>query len=70
MGLGPKQWKCKDCGRQHATDRKQCIECGYSVLKPVDNEKRLDRLSTVVLALLPTLLAVLTMGLIAWVMFF
>ncbi|WP_275897422.1 hypothetical protein [Halorussus sp. MSC15.2] len=40
------------------------------MLKPVDNEKRLDRLTTVVLALLPTLLAVLTMGLIAWVMFF
>lgn len=70
MGLGPKQWKCKDCGREHRTDRKQCVECGYSVLKPVDGEKRLDRLSTVVLALLPTLLAVLTMGLIAWVMFF
>ncbi|WP_137286230.1 hypothetical protein [Halorussus salinisoli] len=70
MGLGPRQWQCKDCGRKHRTDRKQCVECGYSVLKPVDNEKRLDRLSSAMLALLPAILAVLTMGLIAVVLFF
>ena len=70
MSLGPKRWKCKDCGRKHRTDRKQCVECGYSVLAPVDDERRLDRLTTVLLGLLPALLAVLTMGLIAWAMFF
>ncbi|WP_135854292.1 hypothetical protein [Halorussus salinus] len=70
MGIGPKQWECKDCGRKHRTDRKQCVECGYSVLRPVDNEQRLGSLTNALLALLPALLALLTMGLIAWVMFF
>jgi predicted ATP-dependent serine protease len=70
MGIGPKQWECKDCGRKHRTDRKQCIECGYSVLRPVDNEQRLGSLTNALLALLPALLALLTMGVIAWVMFF
>ena len=70
MGLGPKRWKCKDCGRRHRTNRKQCVECGFSVLTPVDDERRLDRLSTTALALLPALLSMLTMGLLAWVLFF
>lgn len=70
MGIGPKRWECKDCGRKHRTDRKQCVECGFSVLTPVDNEQRIDRLSTVVLALLPAILSILTMGLLAWVLFF
>ena len=69
MGIGPKQWECKDCGRKHRTDRKQCVECGYSVLRPVDNEQRLGSLTNALLALLPALLALLTMGVIAWVMF-
>ena len=69
MGFGPKQWQCKDCGRKHSTDRKQCVECGYSVLRPVDNEQRLGSLTNALLALLPALLALLTMGVIAWVMF-
>lgn len=70
MGFGPKQWECKDCGRKHHTHRKQCVECGYSVLGPVDNEQRLDRLFNVLLALLPALLSIITMGLIAWILFF
>lgn len=70
MGLGPKQWKCKDCGRKHGNDRKQCISCGYSVLTPVDNERLLGRLVSAVLALLPAVLSVLTMGALAWVLFF
>jgi hypothetical protein len=70
MGIGPKKWECKDCGRKHHSDRKQCVECGYSVLRPVDNEQFLDRLSTAMLALLPAILAMLTMGLLAWVLFF
>lgn len=70
MGLGPSQWQCKDCGRKHRTDRKQCVKCGYSVLTPVDNVRRLDRLSHALLALLPVLLSILTMGLMAWVLFF
>ena len=70
MGLGSKRWKCKDCGRKHRTDRKQCVECGFTVLTPVDDERRLDRLSTTVLALLPALLSILTMGLLAWALFF
>ena len=69
MGIGPKQWECKECGRKHSTDRKQCVECGYSVLRPVDNEQRLGSLTNALLALLPALLALLTMGVIAWVMF-
>jgi len=69
MGIGPKQWECKECGRKHRTDRKQCVECGYSVLRPVDNEQRLGSLTNALLALLPALLALLTMGVIAWVMF-
>jgi hypothetical protein len=70
MGLGSKRWECKDCGRRHQSDRKQCVECGYSVLTPVDDRRRLDRLSTVVLALLPAILSILTMCLLAWVLFF
>jgi hypothetical protein len=70
MGFGSKRWKCKDCGRKHRTDRKQCVECGFSVLTPVDDERRLDRLSTAMLALLPALMSILTMGLLAWVLFF
>lgn len=70
MGLGSKRWKCKDCGRKHRTDRKQCVECGFSVLTPVNDQRRLDRLSTATLALLPALLSILTMGLLAWVLFF
>lgn len=70
MGLGPKSWKCKDCGRKHRTDRRQCVECGYSVLKPVDNERRASKLANALLALLPAALALLTMGLMAWVLFF
>lgn len=70
MGLEPKKWKCKDCGRKHRTDRKQCVECGYSVLTPVDNQNRLDNLSSTLLALLPALLSMITMGLLAWVLFF
>ncbi|USZ69884.1 hypothetical protein NGM10_15885 (plasmid) [Halorussus salilacus] len=70
MGLGPSQWKCKDCGRKHRTDRKQCVGCGYSVLTPVDNERRLSRAVSVGLALLPAVLAVLTMGVLAWMLFF
>ena len=70
MDLGSKRWECKDCGRRHRTDRKQCVECGYSVLTPVDDRRRLDRLSTAVLALLPAILSILTMGLLAWVLFF
>lgn len=70
MGFGPNSWKCKDCGRKHSTDRKQCVKCGYSVLKPVDNERRASKLTNVMLALLPAALALLTMGLMAWVLFF
>jgi ribosomal protein L37E len=70
MSFGPKNWKCKDCGRKHRNDRKQCVECGYSVLEPVDNERRASKLANAVLALLPALLAILTMGLMAWVLFF
>ncbi|PSQ48824.1 hypothetical protein BRD15_04680 [Halobacteriales archaeon SW_6_65_15] len=70
MGFGSKRWECKDCGRRHHTDRKQCVECGYSVLTPVDDRERVDRFSTVVLALLPAILSILTMGLLAWVLFF
>jgi hypothetical protein len=70
MGFGSKRWECKDCGRRHHTDRKQCVECGYTVLAPVDDRRRLDRFSTVVLALLPAILSILTMGLLAWVLFF
>ena len=70
MGIGPKQWECKDCGRKHRSDRKQCVECGYSVLRPVNNEQRLGKLTNALLALLPALLALLTMGLIAWALFF
>lgn len=68
--VGSKRWKCKDCGRKHRTDRKQCVECGFSVLTPVDDQQRLDRLSTAMLALLPAILSILTMGLLAWVLFF
>lgn len=70
MGLGTKQWECKDCGRRHHTDRKQCVDCGYSVLTPVDTQKRLTRLTHAVLAVLPAVTAVITMGLLAWVLFF
>ena len=70
MGLGSKKWKCKDCGRKHRSSPKQCVECGYSVLTPVDNERRLGQLMDVGLALLPAILSVLTMGLLAWVLFF
>jgi ribosomal protein L37E len=70
MGFGPKQWECKDCGRRHRNDRKQCVECGYTVLRPVDNAKRAGKLTNALLAILPALLALLTMGLIAWAMFF
>lgn len=70
MGLGPKKWECKDCGRRHRNDRKQCVSCGYSVLRPIDNERRLGRFTNAMLALLPAILALLTMGLIAFVMFF
>lgn len=70
MALGSKKWKCKDCGRKHRSDRKQCVECGYSVLTPVDDGRRLGRLLDLGLALLPALLSVLTMGLLAWVLFF
>jgi ribosomal protein L37E len=69
MGIGPKQWECKDCGRKHHSDRKQCVECGYSVLRPMNNEQRMGKLTNAALALLPALLAVVTMGLIAWVLF-
>lgn len=70
MAFGPTRWECKECGRVHGTDRKQCVKCGYSVLTPVNEEQRLDRLSNVLLALLPALLSLLTMGVIAWVLFF
>lgn len=70
MAFGPKRWKCKDCGQGHQSDRKQCVKCGYSVLKPVDEEQRLDKLSNALLALLPALLSLLTMGALAWVLFF
>ncbi|WP_132058658.1 hypothetical protein [Halorussus amylolyticus] len=70
MGLGSNTWKCKDCGRKHRTDRKQCVSCGYSVLTPVDNERQLGRILDVALALFPALLSILTMGLLAWVLFF
>jgi len=70
MALGPKQWQCKDCGRKHSTDRKQCVSCGYSVLTPVDNERRVSRLFSALLALLPAILSILTMGLLAWALFF
>ena len=70
MGFGPSKWQCKDCGRKHRTDRRQCVECGYTVLTPVDEARRLDRLSTAMLALLPAILSILTMGLLAWILFF
>lgn len=69
MGIGPKQWECTDCGRKHRSDRKQCVACGYTVLRPVDNEQRVGRLTNALLAIIPALLALLTMGLIAWAMF-
>lgn len=69
MALGSNQWECKDCGRKHRSDRKQCVECGYTVLAPVDQEKRLDRLSNALLVLLPALLSLLTVGALAWVLF-
>ena len=70
MPLGPSRWKCKECGRKHDSHRKQCVSCGYVVLTPVDGKKRADTLTTVVLGLLPAILSILTMGLIAWVLFF
>jgi len=70
MAFGSRQWECKDCGRKHTSDRKQCVECGYTVLKPVDQEARVDRLSNALFALLPAILSLLTMGLLAWVLFF
>lgn len=70
MGLRSSKWQCKDCGRKHQTERKQCVECGYTVMTPVDNARRLDRLSSAMLALLPAILSILTMGLLAWVLFF
>lgn len=70
MGLGPKQWECKDCGHKHRANRKQCARCGYIVLGPVDAEQGMGKLLTTVLALLPAILSVLTMGLLAWVLFF
>jgi len=36
----------------------------------VNNEQRLGKLTNALLALLPALLALLTMGLIAWALFF
>lgn len=70
MGIRPKKWECTECGRKHRDDRKQCVECGYSVLRPVNNEQRADRFTNAALAILPALLAIVTMGLIAAVLFF
>lgn len=70
MSLGSKKWQCKDCGRKHRSNCKQCVECGYSVLTPVDDERRLGRVLDTALALLPALLSVFTMGVLAWTLFF
>lgn len=69
MALGGTRWRCKECGREHRTDRKQCVECGYTVLTPVDERSRLARVTNVLFALLPAILSLLTMGLLAWVLF-
>lgn len=70
MAFGSTQWECKDCGRKHHSDRKQCAECGYSVLAPVDEQGRLVKVTNALFALLPAILSLLTMGLLAWVLFF
>ena len=70
MRLGPSRWECQDCGRKHERNRKQCVNCGYVVLAPVDEERRLDELTSIGLALLPAIMSILTMGLLAWVLFF
>ncbi|WP_256525560.1 MULTISPECIES: hypothetical protein [Halorussus] len=40
------------------------------MLAPVDEERRLDELTSIGLALLPAIMSILTMGLLAWVLFF
>lgn len=70
MGLGPKQWECKDCGYKHRAKQKQCARCGYIVLGPVDPNQGMGKLLTTILALLPAILSLLTIGILAWVLFF